>query len=486
MDATAVSSYGLTCSLLKGYERHPAKLFRMSDIFISYARADKSSAEDLAQALEQHGWSVWWDPHIRVGTRFDQIIKKELDAAKCVVVLWSSASILSEWVKDEAAEAIRRGILVPVMLEDVEIPFGFGFRRIHSARLVDWNGSTDESEFIRLLEDLSEMMKSTPVKKTALQQVSKRKWRLAVALAACAIVLSVFGIYVVGKWKAKSSAPAQASTQSDTNMHSVVGNPKPVACDKLYQQMTDNERIALIDDRVRRISLAIAKREYKIPPLSRMYIKKYVDMYASRVNNGAKERWREDLKLVLARGKNYAPIINLVFKSYDVSPMIGLYIPMIETEFHDCLQAPSGPLGLYQFTAATARRYGVDPADRCKVDKVTPAAARHIKDNMSYFASERMSVALSIVSYNHGSEMVQRYMNEVVVLSDEESEQRFWELFTGEDPADGLNNASESYPIVFGQTTSGYIYAFFAAAIVGEFPECFGLDTKPLSSYERY
>ena len=173
--------YGLTCSLLKCFERHPAKFFRMSDIFISYARADKSSAGDLAQALEQHGWSVWWVPPIRVGTRFDQIIKKELDAAKCVVVLWSSASILSEWVKVEAAEAIKRGILIPVLLEDVEIPFGFGFRRIQAARLVDSDGSTDEPEFIGLLEDLSEMLKSTPVKKPALQQVTKRKWRLAVA-----------------------------------------------------------------------------------------------------------------------------------------------------------------------------------------------------------------------------------------------------------------------------------------------------------------
>jgi len=34
----------------------------MSDIFISYARADKEKAELLANA--QKGWSVWWDREI--------------------------------------------------------------------------------------------------------------------------------------------------------------------------------------------------------------------------------------------------------------------------------------------------------------------------------------------------------------------------------------------------------------------------------------
>jgi hypothetical protein len=33
----------------------------MSDIFISYAREDRPRVERLAAALEQCGWSVWWD-----------------------------------------------------------------------------------------------------------------------------------------------------------------------------------------------------------------------------------------------------------------------------------------------------------------------------------------------------------------------------------------------------------------------------------------
>jgi hypothetical protein len=38
-----------------------------SDIFISYSRDDLAKAKQLATALEQEGWSVWWDQEIPPG-----------------------------------------------------------------------------------------------------------------------------------------------------------------------------------------------------------------------------------------------------------------------------------------------------------------------------------------------------------------------------------------------------------------------------------
>ena len=43
----------------------------MSDIFISYASADRDRARLLADALAQKGWSVWWDRTIPPGKEFD-------------------------------------------------------------------------------------------------------------------------------------------------------------------------------------------------------------------------------------------------------------------------------------------------------------------------------------------------------------------------------------------------------------------------------
>ena len=61
----------------------------MADIFISYARADRNKVRPLAKTLEEMGWSVWWDARIRSGEAFDQIIEKELDEARCVVVVFN-------------------------------------------------------------------------------------------------------------------------------------------------------------------------------------------------------------------------------------------------------------------------------------------------------------------------------------------------------------------------------------------------------------
>ena len=61
----------------------------VSDVFISYASADREQAGRLAHAFEALGWSVWWDRKIITGQVFDQAIEHELDTARSVVVLWS-------------------------------------------------------------------------------------------------------------------------------------------------------------------------------------------------------------------------------------------------------------------------------------------------------------------------------------------------------------------------------------------------------------
>ena len=113
----------------------------MSDIFISYASADRERATLLSKALQRRGRSVWWDRTIPPGKEYDQVIEEALDSAQCVVVLWSHASVASSWVKTEAAEAMRRKILVPALIEDVKIPLEF--RRLQAADLSRWQGEPD-------------------------------------------------------------------------------------------------------------------------------------------------------------------------------------------------------------------------------------------------------------------------------------------------------------------------------------------------------
>jgi len=120
----------------------------VNDIFISYASKDIVKAKMLADILSQKGLSVWWDRTILPGEKFDQVIEEALDNSKCVIVLWSKASIISDWVKSEAAEGASRNILVPVLIEDIKIPLQF--RRIQTAYLTDWNGEPTHPELCKL------------------------------------------------------------------------------------------------------------------------------------------------------------------------------------------------------------------------------------------------------------------------------------------------------------------------------------------------
>ena len=110
----------------------------MSDIFISYASEDRSRVRLLADALSGYGWSVWWDRQIPAGRTFDEVITEALDAARCVVVVWSRDSVASSWVREEADEGRKRGVLIPVLIDQISPPLGFG--RIHAASMTEWDG----------------------------------------------------------------------------------------------------------------------------------------------------------------------------------------------------------------------------------------------------------------------------------------------------------------------------------------------------------
>jgi hypothetical protein len=133
----------------------------MSDIFISYASEDRAKAKVLARTLERRGFSVWWDPEIPPGEEFRQVITKALDEAKCVIVLWSKASVGSRWVREEANRGDHRGILIPALIDDVEIPLGFG--EIQAVHLVDWKGSPSYAGFGQLVEAISKILHRPPL-----------------------------------------------------------------------------------------------------------------------------------------------------------------------------------------------------------------------------------------------------------------------------------------------------------------------------------
>jgi formylglycine-generating enzyme required for sulfatase activity len=128
----------------------------LSDIFISYAEEDREQARRLAEALEAQGWSVFWDRTILPGKTWRQMIDTALHEARCVIVAWSEASILSSWVCEEADEGRERKVLVPVLLSAVKPPRGF--RAIQAASLVNWDGRPTAEEFQQLVSAVADIL----------------------------------------------------------------------------------------------------------------------------------------------------------------------------------------------------------------------------------------------------------------------------------------------------------------------------------------
>lgn len=128
----------------------------MADIFLSYKREDAERAAPLVAVFEACGWSVFWDPHILSGQAWEARLGRELDAARCVVVLWSRRSVGSSWVLREAKAGSERGVLVPVLIERAVQPEEF--RAWQAANLVDWMGGATGHAIETLIRGITELI----------------------------------------------------------------------------------------------------------------------------------------------------------------------------------------------------------------------------------------------------------------------------------------------------------------------------------------
>ena len=127
----------------------------MTSVFLSYDREDTDRARPIAAALENAGHSVWWDRQIKSGAQYSQEIDEALKRAEAVVVLWSEKSILSPWVRDEAAAGRDSGKLVPALISPVDPPLGF--RQYQTTDLTRWKGRAKSAEFREMLEALESL-----------------------------------------------------------------------------------------------------------------------------------------------------------------------------------------------------------------------------------------------------------------------------------------------------------------------------------------
>jgi hypothetical protein len=242
---------------------------------------------------------------------------------------------------------------------------------------------------------------------------------------------------------------------------------------KPYRQMTNEERADFVSTEARRVARQMSGADYEFTQGFETEIQNWVEKYAARIGNGGGDRpGKGDLRFVFDRGQKVAPTLSAVFKTQNVSPLIGLYIPLIESEYVN-IESPNevGALGMFQFLPKTGERFGLSRADLLDVEKSAGAAARYISKNMDQFKDDPMKEALALLAYNRGEMKTAQAL--ALVLNDQNRRCSIC----------ALTDARAQLDKNFQEENVYYVPRFFAAAIIGENPQAFGLGGQPLSSY---
>lgn len=170
----------------------------MADIFISYASEDRARVRPIAEALMTRGFNVWWDRSLAAGQDYTAIIERELKNAKAVIVVWTQSSASSTFVRDEAGRARDDGRLVPVMLDKVDIPLGFG--AFQSEDFSRWNGGSNAPQVLLLEEVLNAKLQGRNIDGTAIEKRRRRLGARIRLVSVLTVIALVIGIAAGGRY----------------------------------------------------------------------------------------------------------------------------------------------------------------------------------------------------------------------------------------------------------------------------------------------
>lgn len=294
-----------------------------------------------------------------------------------------------------------------------------------------------------------------------------------------------------------STTPTPANSGTPTPGDSPERNPTPPPVNlggKKYLDLPETEKNQYIERQLKKIAGIIGNRASdEIPAAAIETIKKDVNGYANRIKSTASGRActtnlrsTDGLQVTYERASKNAGFIARAFLQEGIDPQVGIYVAMIESEHCDCVQSGTGPLGMFQFAYDAGTEFfdkgsnivsGAKPPngdDRCKPEIAARGSARYVKYLMGWYGTGPASVPLAIASYNSGQGAMRKNLLKAL-SSDPSLSRNFWTLIANTDKLEKQ----------FRDENFRYPPKFFAAAIVGENPQDFGLNLQPLSSYTK-
>lgn len=121
----------------------------MTDVVVSYARADSAAVERLVKALQAYNVNVWWDRSLEDDTAFAEVIRQKIHEAKAVIVCWSNAAEQSHWVREEAHEARHLNKYIGCLIAEGKPALGHATANMSNLQF--WNGAADDTTLLHFL-----------------------------------------------------------------------------------------------------------------------------------------------------------------------------------------------------------------------------------------------------------------------------------------------------------------------------------------------
>jgi hypothetical protein len=297
---------------------------------------------------------------------------------------------------------------------------------------------------------------------------SGRRFRLVLVILAAAL-LSVSGyavwqtvrlnrerIAINGRIGELETALAGATTSTEADRLATQLDSYEVAGSQLerhplYRIVQPHENF--VTEGIRGILTELGSEVYSVPP-----------EFSERVDHYIQQYQGEDHPLItraLGGATGPIPVMRGILEEEHLPGDLA-YLTVVESAL-GTRESPMGAVGLWQFTVATARAYGLRVADgvdeRTDVTKATHAACRLLRQLILEFGSGS-STMLAIAAYNSGPAKVRQAVQKAV--QDPIKQRNFWYLY---------------HVHALPPETREYVPKVIAAVIIGRNPGLFGFNS---------
>lgn len=262
-----------------------------------------------------------------------------------------------------------------------------------------------------------------------------RKFKAIIAGLVCALVAtSVYGYWKIQGLKGEKRQIDGQIAQIETMLARAKGSEADQLIDELNEKSGEAEALQstllyrvgafeheeFIEREIKSLLKEFGAETYSVPPEFRDEVKHFIEQYQGPD--------RPHMERALGEARRSIDLMRRIFVQNNLPPDLA-YIVLVESALSRGSESSAGAVGLWQFTPATARAYGLKVTDgvdeRLSITKSTQAACKYIRDLILDFGAGS-SVMLALAAYNLGPSKVKTAVHHV---DDPIKQRNFWYLY---------------------------------------------------------